>query len=223
MTITIEPFAKLDAVCAGCGRSASVARICLPVTRDRHVVCERCLADLHRLTAPVGVDGDVPAGDTMTRVGDAAARLAAILGGPVSVMEEALVALEADGLVAFPSRQPTLEAIMTPAPATSGQAEAMAQAAVAEINRLTGRAFRATPEVVKQAKAIIKTKATAELVLAVIRFKHGEWRGKPDMLTYIQPSTLLRLSNFQKYRAAMEAGPVKTGNHKPVFRQLGED
>lgn len=53
MTITIEPFAKLDAVCAGCGRSASVARICLPVARDRHVVCERCLADLHRLTGPV--------------------------------------------------------------------------------------------------------------------------------------------------------------------------
>lgn len=151
----------------------------------------------------------------------AADRLAAILGAPAGLMEEALLALEADGLISFPPEQ--LELGGPVVLATTDRAMAMAEAAVAEINRLTGRFFRVTPDVVKQAKAIIKTKATAELVLAVIRAKHAEWSTKPDMLPYLQPSTILRLSNFQKYRAALEAGPVKVNGTKPTFRRLGED
>jgi uncharacterized phage protein (TIGR02220 family) len=154
---------------------------------------------------------------------NAAERLAEILAAPVDIMADALRQLEADGYIAVLPQQTTLEAVTPFLVATTDRATLLAEAAVGEINRLTGRSFKVTPEVVRQAKALIRVKATTEVVLAVIRAKHVEWSKDPERAIYLQPSTLLRLSNFQRYRAALEAGPVRTAHSKPAFRKLGED
>lgn len=152
----------------------------------------------------------------------AAVRLAAILGAPADLMDEALSLLVAEGYIAILPRQATLDVVAPVLVATTEKAGAYATACVAEINRLTGRKFKVTDEVVKQAKTLLRGKVPLEKALEAIRFKHAEWFKKPDMVQYVQPSTLLRLSNMKTYLAQMEAGPAKTRPTQPVFRQLGD-
>lgn len=83
---------------------------------------------------------------------------------------------------------------------------ALARCAVAEINRLTGRAY--DPEskgTVKLAKALAKAKHTEAEVLAVVRDKHAEWGADAKMAERVCPATLLADKNFENYLDALKA------------------
>ncbi len=91
-----------------------------------------------------------------------------------------------------------------------------AVAAVAEINRLTGRGF--DPEAkgtVRLCKALIKAGHNVTEALAVIRAKHDEWGGDPKMADRVCPDTLLALANFEKYLDAIKAGPARLAASAP--------
>lgn len=81
----------------------------------------------------------------------------------------------------------------------------LAVAAVAEINRLSKRSFKASAESVRDLCAsLVKAKYTATQVVAVIRSK-SNWIGDATMHERFVPATLLAKKNFTRYFDELEA------------------
>lgn len=81
-------------------------------------------------------------------------------------------------------------------------ASAIAHAAIAKLNELTGRSFRADSKPVKaDAAKLAKLRHTPAEAVAVVEAKVREWRSDPKMAKALKPSVLLRPSNFVKYLA----------------------
>jgi len=134
----------------------------------------------------------------------AAMRLTALLHDEAHSPKGALLALETEGYITI-----NAPAALTLVPATPDAATAYATAVVTAINQATGRSFRVTAETVTRAKALIRAKIKVETMLAVVKAKHADWGGKAEMVAYIQPSTLMRVSKAKQYIEALEAGPAK--------------
>lgn len=149
----------------------------------------------------------------------AAYRMSSETEWSVTACADALRVLVAEGHITI-----TKPAALTliPVVATTTAAEVYAVAVVTEINRLTGRKFKVTAETITRAKALMRAKVPAETMLAVVKFMHGKWGAKPDMAEYVQPSTLMRVSNARKYIEMMEAGPVR-GQAAQTFSTFGND
>lgn len=81
----------------------------------------------------------------------------------------------------------------------------LAAVAVAEINRLTGKKYRADSDaVLSLCRALSKAKRTPEQVRAVVQAKR-EWIGDAKMDKFFRPATLLAASNFANYLDEIEA------------------
>lgn len=88
-------------------------------------------------------------------------------------------------------------------------AEALADVAVGEINRLSGRTFGLrSKETLGLCRGLLKNKHGAEEVLLVIRSKVG-WVSDSNMTQHFEPKTLLGPRNFERYLDAARAGPPK--------------
>jgi len=149
----------------------------------------------------------------------ASMRLAALLRDSTITAESALLTLEAEGHITI-----TTPAALTlvPVVATTDAATVYATAVVTAINQASGRAFKVTAETITRAKALIRAKIKAETMVAVVKAKHAEWGSKPEMVQYIQPSTLMRVGNAKKYIEQLEAGPARVRPTGPAFRGFGE-
>lgn len=99
---------------------------------------------------------------------------------------------------------------------TPESARVLAAAAVAELNRLTGRAFAedAGP-VLTDATRLAATGHTPDQAIAVVRAKHRQWAGDAKMADQLKPSVLLRPSNFAKYLAE-DVAPSSIGPQQVV-------
>ena len=112
---------------------------------------------------------------------------------------------------------------LLPIVATSDAAKLYAQAVVDLINSLTGRHFKVTAETVTRAKALLRAKVKVDRMLAIVRFMAGKWSPDPKMAEYVQPSTLMRVSNAKKYGEMMDAGPARVRGGGGDFKMLGEE
>lgn len=91
-------------------------------------------------------------------------------------------------------------------------ADLIAQTAVAEIERHTGRRFGADSDAtLKLARALAKKRHTPDEVRRVVEHKATQWAGDPKMAEFLRPSTLLALTNFENYLDEITAGPVRVG------------
>jgi len=87
-------------------------------------------------------------------------------------------------------------------------ATSIAEAAVAEINRLSGSNYQATSQSVRDlSQALAKAKHTPAEAVDVVRSK-TPWLTEPDRREYFRPSTLLARKNFQKYLDEVRAKPA---------------
>lgn len=85
-------------------------------------------------------------------------------------------------------------------------ARQVAEAAIAEINRLAGSHYRGdSSETVKNATALAKRGFTQEDVRRVVTAKWSEWSKSDHMRLQFKPSVLLRPSNFAKYVEDLDA------------------
>jgi len=157
----------------------------------------------------------------MTRQPPSAAtcRLAVFLDAPEHLVGAGLDALVAEGYIAILPRQEALLPIV----ATTDAAKGYAQAVVDLINSLTGRHFKVTAETVTRAKALIRARIKVDRMLAIVRFMASKWSPDPKMREYVQPSTLMRVSNAKKYGEAMDAGPARGGGATAGFKMLGDE
>ena len=112
---------------------------------------------------------------------------------------------------------------LLPIVATTDAAKLYAQAVVDLINSLTGRHFKVTAETVTRAKALLRAKVKVDRMLAIVRFMAGKWSPDPKMAEYVQPSTLMRVSNAKKYGEMMDAGPARVRGGGGDFKMLGEE
>jgi uncharacterized phage protein (TIGR02220 family) len=88
-------------------------------------------------------------------------------------------------------------------------AEELADVAVGEINRLSGRTFGLrSKETLGLCRGLLRNKRSAEDVLLVIRSKVG-WVSDSNMAQHFEPKTLLGPRNFERYLDAARAGPPK--------------
>ncbi|MBV8760127.1 MAG: conserved phage C-terminal domain-containing protein [Deltaproteobacteria bacterium] len=109
--------------------------------------------------------------------------------------------------------------------ALAPEAVELARIAVDEINRVTGRAFDGTSrQTIKLAAALVKAGHTPDEARAVIAAKAAEWLPTEKMARHVCPSTLLALSNFEKYIEEAKAGPVRqtTGDAPSPSRTVPE-
>ncbi len=141
-------------------------------------------------------------------------------GHVAGVYEMALNTLATEGYIAILPRQPTLE-IVASVVATTDAAKAYATAVIDEINRLTNRKFKLCESTIKQAKSLMRARIKLETMLAMVAFMFGKWGGKPDMVDYVQPSTLMRLTSAKKYIGMMEAGPARAASAADGFSPWG--
>ncbi len=117
---------------------------------------------------------------------------------------------------------PPLLALL-PVVATTDAAKGYAEVVVDLINSLTGRHFKVTAETVTRAKALLRARIKVDRMLAIVRFVAGKWSPDPKMAEYVQPSTLMRVSNAKKYGEAMDAGPARVGGGTAGFKMLGDE
>jgi hypothetical protein len=83
----------------------------------------------------------------------------------------------------------------------------LASAAVEAINGLAATKYAAdSAETLRNARALAKAKVTPDDVRAVVASKWRDWGGDDKMRPHFKPSTLLRPSNFQRYREDLAAG-----------------
>ena len=95
-----------------------------------------------------------------------------------------------------------------------------AEAAIAEINRLTNSRYEPTSkETRKNVKSILGERHSVEDMLTAIRFKVAQWRGDVKMRNHLTPGTLLRPSNFERY---LEEAKAKQ-NRAPPPRQSKQE
>lgn len=99
-------------------------------------------------------------------------------------------------------------------------AQLLAEAAVAEINRIANTRYRAdSASVVKLCRALVKARHTPDQAVLVIQSKRS-WVGDSKMAEYFRPATLLAASNFAKYLDDVNAvsGPaqIATQRIRPV-------
>jgi uncharacterized phage protein (TIGR02220 family) len=94
---------------------------------------------------------------------------------------------------------------------TQDSACALADVAVAEINRLAGTRYQAdSAGTLKDAKALAREGVTSDDLRRVIAAKWSEWSKSDQMRAQVKPSVLLRPSNFRKYREDLDArAPAK--------------
>jgi uncharacterized phage protein (TIGR02220 family) len=81
----------------------------------------------------------------------------------------------------------------------SAAARAEGEAWVAWFNQRFGRQYQAGQGLLDMVEALLGRGYTQMDMRAVAWIQHKRWAGKPDMEDYIRPSTLLRLSNFERY------------------------
>ncbi len=87
-------------------------------------------------------------------------------------------------------------------PSKPDLAKRLAAVVIAELNRLTGRAFSATAgPTLSDCRKLVKLGHTSAEACAVIAAKHRDWRDDDRMSKHLKPSVLLRPSNFAKYLA----------------------
>lgn len=96
----------------------------------------------------------------------------------------------------------------------------LAAVACDEINRLRGSTYSPDNEsTAKLCRALAKAKHTPEEVLLVVRDKHAEWHANAEMRKRIAPSTLLALSNFEKYLDDLRSRPGSQGSARASPRK----
>ncbi len=102
--------------------------------------------------------------------------------------------------------------------------DALAEAAVSEINAHARTAYRAdSTATLKDCKRLFESGRTPEQIRAVIQSKRG-WLGDDRMRSQFKPSVLLRPSNFERYLEDLQAGtpqPVAQTNSRQSEPQRG--
>lgn len=141
-------------------------------------------------------------------------------GGTAAGLRDAIGQLLGHCRLDQPQPTPTL---ILPIVATSDAAHLYAKAVVDLINDLTGRYFKVTAETVTRAKALLRARIKVDRMLAIVRFMAGKWSPDPKMREYVQPSTLMRVSNAKKYGEAMDAGPARGVGATAGFKMLGDE
>lgn len=108
---------------------------------------------------------------------------------------------------------------------TEPQALALAAALIAELNRLTGSSFRPDGRAaLTAASEIVALGYTPAQAATVAAFKCADWKADEKMRKHLNPTTLLRPSNFPGYLEAAEASPRRGGavGATPVDRAAEE-
>jgi uncharacterized phage protein (TIGR02220 family) len=196
---------------------------------------------LAQLVMLAGESAGVPAGDTLVRIRGTEGRTdwyekkvkAAALGGKARAANANRKAgkftshtdqpLAGDGTSHADQPQGTSHtSAPAPAPAPALEEEdlsgkpdelVLAEVAIGEINRLAGTSFQAdSKSTAKLCKALTKAKHTPDEALRVIAYQR-KWLTNPNMRAYFQPSTLLALTNFEKYLDEID------GRTKPQAQQ----
>lgn len=97
--------------------------------------------------------------------------------------------------------------------ASGGLAQELATCAVETINGYAGTKHRAdTATTTKDCQALAKAKVSLDDVRAVISAKWREWGRSDKMREHFRPSTLLRPSNFLRYRDETEGSGARSGS-----------
>lgn len=98
-----------------------------------------------------------------------------------------------------------------------------AEAAVAEINRLSGKRYEPNSKaVLGLCKALVKAKHTPDQARQVIASKRS-WIGDPKMGDNFRPSTLLAAKNFANYLDDIRAGQSSASPSQPRYIQPAND
>jgi uncharacterized phage protein (TIGR02220 family) len=99
----------------------------------------------------------------------------------------------------------------------------LASAAIEAINGHAGTKYEAdSAETLRNARALVKAKVTPDDVRAVVAAKWADWGADDRMRPHFKPSTLLRLSKFQRYLEDLAAGaprrpPIASGGAPPAM------
>lgn len=102
---------------------------------------------------------------------------------------------------------------------TAESALALAGAAVDELHRLTGSAYRADgADTLRRAGVLVAMGYTPGQAAAVVRAKHAEWKGDPEMAKFLRPSTLLGQEKFPGY---VEQAESTTGRKLAALPKFG--
>lgn len=77
-------------------------------------------------------------------------------------------------------------------------------------NKTTGKKFRATTsEIKKQINGRLTEGFNLDEFKSVIDIKNRQWRGDKNMDKHLNPTTIFRQSNFEKYLNEVDSGPEK--------------
>lgn len=100
-----------------------------------------------------------------------------------------------------PPAEPALSLVGESEEHKTGRARALAYAAISELNARTGRRFDAMgKQALRNARRLVADGYTADDARLVVQAKCEQWLRDERMHTHLRPSTVLRPSNFRRYR-----------------------
>lgn len=102
---------------------------------------------------------------------------------------------EEDRGVCTPPRRPR----KTPPAVTRAKAKAELSAFLSWFNERNGRRFRVRDQLVDWTRKLLSKGYGQDDFRIVAELKRIEWGGDPEMSKYVQPATLLRPNNFERY------------------------
>lgn len=88
------------------------------------------------------------------------------------------------------------------------------------LNTFTGRKYRMIKSNLNKVKTLIKEGYTYQDIKEVIEIKTYEWLNNPKMSQYLNPTTLFRLSNFDKYVNQVIAVKENKEQYKKYYEEI---